>query len=275
MPSPSTDRVRHRVLLFTVLLLMPFEAVGGGGVGPRGGSHAAPSTSAHPAERPASRDEAWELLPEESILAVVTRRAGPAARLAHDHLVVATGYRTILVFSRDAPEESRFSAELPTEGLVVDDPGEKDRWQGRLQDLGILDSPFGGTSPGDRDRIRMEMLARGQLDADGHPEIRVRLTTARPRDSDDPDMVPAERVGDFPWVAEVELTVRGRTASTPVAARYEMTGGDTGEARLRVEATGSLRFTELGIEPYSAFLGAVRNADRFHLYLMLEARRER
>jgi hypothetical protein len=40
---------------------------------------------------------------------------------------------------------------------------------------------------------------------------------------------------------------------------------------LHAEALGELRFTEFGIEPYTAALGAVKNADQFHLWVDLVA----
>ncbi len=38
------------------------------------------------------------------------------------------------------------------------------------------------------------------------------------------------------------------------------------------EAVAEARFTEFGIEPYSAFFGAVRNADLFHFVVEIVAR---
>lgn len=53
---------------------------------------------------------------------------------------------------------------------------------------------------------------------------------------------------------------------TRAAARHEWVDGV-----LTVEATGAFLFTDFGIEPYSAFLGLVKVADPFHLYLRLVA----
>ena len=39
------------------------------------------------------------------------------------------------------------------------------------------------------------------------------------------------------------------------------------------EIFGEFRFKEFGIEPYSTMLGAIRNDDRFHLYVNTVARR--
>ncbi len=56
----------------------------------------------------------------------------------------------------------------------------------------------------------------------------------------------------------------------PVPARYELADGI-----LTIEAIGAFNFTDFGIKPYSAFLGAVKNEDEFHVYVNLSARSTR
>ena len=60
--------------------------------------------------------------------------------------------------------------------------------------------------------------------------------------------------------------VRGKRAERPARVRYTYR-----EGKLEVEALGEFFFTDFGIKPYSAMLGAVRNRDRFHVYLLLTA----
>ena len=40
---------------------------------------------------------------------------------------------------------------------------------------------------------------------------------------------------------------------------------------LSIEAVGEFTFEEFGIEPYSAFLGSVKNKNEFFIYLNLKA----
>ena len=70
----------------------------------------------------------------------------------------------------------------------------------------------------------------------------------------------------FDWVGEILLEASGGEAVIPISARFEMRG-DT----LEVEAFGESKFSALGIKPYSAFLGAVKNDDQIHLYLSIRA----
>ena len=62
------------------------------------------------------------------------------------------------------------------------------------------------------------------------------------------------------------LEVHGETVERLVAARYSLEDGV-----LTVEVVGSFAFTEFGIKPYSSALGALKNRDRFHLYVQLIA----
>lgn len=204
--------------------------------------------------------------PAETVLAVITLRDGAAARLAHNHLVVATDAAVTLRFDPGTPEASTFEATVAAEGLVVDDPALAERLGPRIVELGILAEPPGTPSDGDREKIRSEMLSEDQLDASAHPAITARLLGMERREGSalvdtalpSPDL--------FPWLARVELTVAGIAAVARMAARHEWADGV-----LTVEATGPFRFTDFGIEPYSAFLGLVKVADPFHLYLHLVA----
>ncbi len=68
----------------------------------------------------------------------------------------------------------------------------------------------------------------------------------------------------FPYAVTLALEVRGKTVERPVAARYEVADGE-----VTVEAVGTFRFTDFGIKPFSAFFGAVKDLDTFHVFLVL------
>lgn len=200
-----------------------------------------------------------QVIPDSSYLVVITRRAGAAARLAHDHLIAAHGWNLELELPPDHDLGAvSFHLTVPVDSLLVDDPHLKGLLEDRLEALGLIPGAFSATSAGDRREIREAMLAEDQLNALAHPLAEVRLISAR-RDS------PA---GEFPHVLEVELAVAGGTAVGEMQGRLV-----EAEGRVRVEAYGPMHFTQLGIEPYSAFWGMVRNQDRFYLYLSLTATR--
>jgi len=197
-----------------------------------------------------------QIVEDETLLAVVIRTTGLAARFAPDHLIHASEYDLLLVLDPEAPEEARFTASIPVARLVVDDHTVKREVEDRLLELAILEDPYDEMSEDDRESVRASMLAEDQLDADRHPSIEVEAVSISSSGED-----------DFPWTVTGALTVRGVRVEAPLRARMERDGN-----RIRIEAFGAFRFTDLGIEPFSAFLGAVRNRDEFHLYMDLVAR---
>lgn len=210
----------------------------------------------------AAAEAPLSLSPEDSVLAVVTHKAGPAARLAHDHLVVAGGDPPVVVFAPREAAATRFDVEVQVENLRIDEAALQERWYPRLAELGILAEPFEPPSEGDLAKIRKAMLSSEQLDLAGHPTLRARLLAVREAPS---------KLGGvaFTHAVDVAWTIRGVTVERPAAARWEESAG-----AVILEAVGTLRFTDFGIEPYSAVLGAVRNADEFHVYLRLAGRRD-
>ncbi|MEM8997716.1 MAG: YceI family protein [Acidobacteriota bacterium] len=207
------------------------------------------------AQEPAGAPAAWTVDQDASVFAVITHKDGVAARLAHNHLVVAEDVDAELVFDPESPESAGFRFEAPVEGLAVDDPAAQSKWFPRIAELGLLDEEFSEVDAKDRAKIRKSMLGRKQLDAESYPGLSG-ATAAIKRDS------------EGLYVVELELTVKGQAASRPVSARYSVDGD-----RLRVEAWGRFEFTDFGIKPYSAMLGAVKNANGFHVFLQLEASR--
>lgn len=199
---------------------------------------------------------------EASVVAVLTHKAGLAAGLAHDHLIAAGDPEIELDFDPAAPGETACSLHLRSDALRVDDADLERRTYPLLEAWGLLDEPFAELSDKDRGKIRKAMLGKDQLAADDHPEISARLVALEESES---------QLGKetFEWRATVALTVRGKTIEKSLAARYRLDG-----EQLRIEAAGAFLFSDFGIEPYSALLGAVRNQDTFHLVLRLVGRVE-
>jgi hypothetical protein len=192
---------------------------------------------------------------KESIAAVVTQKAGFASRLAHNHLVVAGDHDMEMDFDPSTPAEVRFRFRTTSAKLIVDPPDLRRTWDRRLRELGILAEPFRDLTAVQRGKIRRAMLGKRQLDAESFPEIAATVVEVVER--------PSELPG-FPYTVTLALQVRNRRVERQVAARFSRTG-----ERITIEATGVFRFTEFGIEPYSAMLGAVRNKDEFHVYVNL------
>lgn len=163
-------------------------------------------------------------------------------RILKDETVLAVVVQTTGIASRFAPDHLIYAAEYELTFKIDPDRPEETRFsaQVRVADL-VIDEP--------------SMLDAGQSDAAAHPVIEVEAVEVDRSDED-----------AFPWSITGALTVRGARAEVPLRDRLEQEG-----ARIQIEAYGPVRFTDLGIEPYRAFLGAVRNRDEFHLYLSLVA----
>ncbi len=202
---------------------------------------------------PLSAGEAVRIEPDDSVFAVITRKGGFAAGLAHNHLVATSSYTVDLQLDEASPLETSMEFSVASKHLVVDDPDLRRLWYPRLEELGLLDEPFGELSEKNRAKIRKAMLGKKQLAAETHPTIRARIVGVR-------DSATAAEGSDFPYEIDLAFTVRDVTVTETLSARYENLDGTT-----KIEAFGTFRFTDFGIKPYSAMLGAVKNLDEFYV----------
>jgi hypothetical protein len=201
----------------------------------------------------------YRILPEQSVFAVVTHKGGFAGGLAHDHFIAASKYTARLELTDTHPLATQFQISFLAGDLVVDGNKLRQRWYPRLEALGILDTPFGDLSDEDREKIRKTMLGDKQLDANAFPEISARIASIEEETKVQGDIQLTHRV-------TLALSVHGQTVEKPVWVRREL-----GDGVLRVEAFGEFRFSDFGIKPYSAMLGAVKNKNEFHIYVFLVA----
>jgi hypothetical protein len=196
---------------------------------------------------------------ERSVFAVITHKAGIASKMAHNHLIVAKSYTCAIQNSGGSIEGLSFTLTLSVKDLAADVTEQQKKWHPEIEKAGILDEPFSQISESDRATIEEHMLAEGQLDAKQFPEIKAELVSITSIQS---------TVGEKPFerAAAIRFTIHGKTVERAVPANVTLENGV-----LSVEATGRFRFTEFGIKPYSAFLGAVKNQDAFDVYVYIQA----
>lgn len=205
----------------------------------------------------AARASEYAIDPGRSVFAVLTHKAGIGAGLAHDHLIVAAQPVVALEFDPQAPEATKFTFTVAVEALDIDAPAPRAAWKDRFKALGIHSGDLPPVGDSDRRKVRTAMLGESQLDSAKFPEIRAEvLALARSEGK--------ETAG---WVVPVRLTIHGKTIERRLPATWSFADGI-----LSAEIVGELRFEEFGIEPYSTMLGAIRNDDRFHLYVSVVAR---
>jgi polyisoprenoid-binding protein YceI len=70
----------------------------------------------------------------------------------------------------------------------------------------------------------------------------------------------------FAKKADVSVTVHGQTVKRSFAANVNLQGQE-----LTVEAAADFKFSEFGIKPYKALMGALGNDDKFNMLVSFRA----
>jgi polyisoprenoid-binding protein YceI len=177
-----------------------------------------------------------------SELIVWTYRDGVAARLAHDHVVRAVELSGTVEYDPATPESASVTVEVQTASLQVDEPAMRRK-------LGL-----GAELPAsDRADVEKAMRSAGQLDVAHFPSIR--FVSSR-----------ITRQGGGQHVVSGTLTLRGISRDVTFPVQVELEGGI-----FRGRAALTLKQSSFGYQPYSAFLGAIKNRDEVTLSIDLVA----
>lgn len=175
----------------------------------------------------------------QSELRVLVYRAGPLARLGHNHVMVnRTIYgRISLPDSTASTDAPTFSLQIPVAGFVVDDA------QARREE----GPDFAADVPSDAKAGTLRnMLSTAVLDAGSFPAIRIEsVAVAKSR---------AAAAGGFEATVTVSVAGHESRVVVPIESQSDST---------HLSATGSLelRQSALGLAPYSLMLGALQVQD--------------
>jgi polyisoprenoid-binding protein YceI len=186
--------------------------------------------------------DAWRVDPERTVVTIIVRRAGPLARLGHDHVITSADERGN-VWIGSTPAQSAFELELPVDRFEVDLPGPRSA-AGAEFAAPVPDEARAGT--------RQNMLRKEVLDAAGFPVITVRSSAAS---------------GDWPQpVIRLSVTLRGATREFEIPVSIERDAAS-------VFARGELRFnqSDFGITPFSVAGGAIQVADTLEVRFEIAA----
>ena len=196
---------------------------------------------------------------DDSVFAIVTQKAGVAAKLAHNHFIAARSFDAKLSADSSNLNKGSFEFKTKVNDLEVDRADLQKRWYPTVQALGWLKEPFESLKDSDRETIRENMLASDQLNSEKFPDISAKIEKI----TDD-----ASKIGErnYGKKATVALTIRGKTVTRDFAANINLQGQE-----LQVDAAGALKFTDFGISPYKALLGALGNDDRFYMLVSFRA----
>jgi hypothetical protein len=196
----------------------------------------------------------------ESELRVLVYRAGPLARLGHNHVVVNRRLRgTVNVAG--AAGASAFWLSVPSAAFDVDDA------QARAEE----GADFAAAVPDDaKSGTLQNMLSAAVLDAAEFPAITVRsVAVASPQGADAPGATGATGATEATrtMVASVTVGVAGHESTMDVPFALQLEPG-----RLSATGTLELRQSALGVTPYSLMLGALQVQDQMTIKFKIVAR---
>jgi hypothetical protein len=231
-PQSSSGRARAGSALAALALL---AACGPTGRAPPPAERIAPSAAAAPAGSRYRIDAA------RSEVRILVYRAGPLARLGHNHVLLARGLAGEVWLPED-PAAARFALSFPVAALAVDEPASR-REEGEEFAVDPSAEDVAGT--------RRNLEGPAVLDAARYPVIRLEGRVAR---------------GDAGLVARADISVCDRALALEVPVEYSAAPGE-----LIVRGGFSVTQTALGLAPFSVALGALRVRDELAVRFRLVA----
>jgi polyisoprenoid-binding protein YceI len=195
--------------------------------------------SAQPPSTPAN---VYRIDPAHSELRVLVYRAGPMAALGHDHVIVNRALGGWVQFGGTATAAA-LSLTVPAAGFVVDDAAAR-REEGPQFAEEIPEDARAGT-------LR-NMLGPAVLDAGRFPAITIRSVA----------------VTEARGTLEAKLAVNVAEHDSTLVVPFSL---ERSSGRLAASGALTLRQSELGLTPFSVFLGALRVQDEMHVKFNLVA----
>jgi hypothetical protein len=204
---------------------------------------------------------AFRIDENQSELRILVYRAGPLARLGHNHVMVNRAIRGT-VNRADEPGASVFSLIIPAAGFVVDDA------QARSEE----GPDFSGEIPEDaKSGTLHNMLSAAVLDADEFPSITINSvavagTPGTPGAPGEPGVTSgatppgAVAPGTGVLSATVAISVAGHESKLEVPFTLQ-----TDSSRLSATGSMEVRQSTIGLTPYSLMLGALQVQDAMRI----------
>ncbi|MEJ0036406.1 MAG: YceI family protein [Gammaproteobacteria bacterium] len=188
---------------------------------------------------------AFTVAPDASLLTILVFRGGALAKAGHNH-VIASHSMAGTVWVPEDPEHASFEIHVPAAELTIDEPRLR-ALEGKEFSADVPDSAREGT--------KKNMLSEAMLDGARFPEVVLR----------------SERMerGSEGILAQVSVSIRGRTRAVTVPVRYEI-----GENEVRAQGRLALKQTDLGLTPFSLLGGALRVEDEMTVKFSVVARAE-
>jgi hypothetical protein len=197
----------------------------------------------------------------KTALAVLTNKEGLAAGLAHRHIIVAQNVRGTLTAVAQAgsllPVSGAAQLEFRVEDMIVDQTSAADKIVPVLESNHSWNSKSDKIEPSNSEKVRENMLAEDQLDAKKYPVIKGSGTFSSCTALD------AARAN---CDLELQITIKG-VSVTRKAQLLVVSSGDGLTASFHLP----LKFTDFGIKPYTAMMGAIRVSNEIVIAGQLQA----
>lgn len=200
------------------------------------------------AEQPPAGANLYTIDSQQSEIRLLVYRAGPMARLGHNHVIVnraVTGWAT----APGVLSGVSFSLVIPVADFVIDD-GAARAAEGPDFAEEVSEDAKAGT--------RHNMLSAALLDADRYQAVRVASIA----------VMPSPNGSAASHAATVAVTVAGHESRLTVPFSMETSAS-------AISATGSavLRQSDLGLVPFSVMMGALKVQDELTVKFRLVARK--
>ncbi|GAB5499605.1 MAG: hypothetical protein PsegKO_19160 [Pseudohongiellaceae bacterium] len=192
--------------------------------------------------QPAESKTDYNIDSGDSILRVYVGRAGPLARLGHNHVIHTRAINGRIELA-DNPLNSSARFSFPVSSFVVDDQSERDRAGEGFE-----------SQPGESaiEDTRENMLGADVLNATKFGEISI---IAAPVSTDDSD-----------WLLAVDINFLGATFSQELPAQVTIA-----DSQLDITANFTLQHEDLELSPFSALGGSLRVAEAIDFELQISA----
>lgn len=237
---------RRRIWLTRYAAPLLCAALAACGASPARPPPAAPESrpaSSGRAIRPAAPTAHFRIDPSSSELRILVYRAGPMASLGHDHVISGHALEGWATFDGSATGAA-FSLTVPVTELAVDEA------RARAEEGGDFAEPV--TAEAKAGTLH-NMLSAAVLNADQFPRLTLRSLRV-------------DGSGRA-YRARVAAEVAGHTATIEVPFTLDAT-----PERLIATGEADIRQSELGLTPFSVFLGALKVKDEMRVRFKLVAR---
>jgi polyisoprenoid-binding protein YceI len=194
--------------------------------------------------QPTAVGQAYQVVGADSLLIVRVYRGGTLARVGHNHLIASHDLAGTVYVAKDISRSS-FELKFPVALLTVDE-AELRAAQGADFSSDVPDTAA-------RDGTRRNMLGPAVLDADHYPQIELRSVSLAPSGED--------------LMARIEIRIRDQVHVHTLPLTYTLSANE-----LLARAEFPLKQTDIGLQPFTALLGALAVQDDMQLQVRIVAR---